>query len=413
MFASDLDGEAIAFGRRGVYPKAIAADVSGERLERFFHRENEHYRVRQEVRDHVLFAVHSLLKHPPFSRVDLVTCRNLLIYLERGLQEEVLRLFHYALRPDGYLFLGSAESADSATGLFEPVSKKHRIYRRRSRPSVPPRIPTAPAPGLLSVGHPTTEVHHRPPRSSSERHATLLERRAPPSAVVDMEGRLVHLSESLGRYLRRPGGTPTDDILQEVRPELHLDLQEALAGAFEHGRSTTRGPIQVAFDGDTAWVHLIVRPGPDDDPDLASFALVVFAEAEVATGGVESGEEPEADGTRVRELREEVQRLRERLQATVEEYESSKEEMKASNEELQSINEEYRSTSEELETSKEELQSINEELQTVNNELKVKLETISRAHSDLQNLMAASDYGTLFLDPNLRIKRFTERVSDL
>jgi two-component system CheB/CheR fusion protein len=415
VFASDMDDEAVAFGRQALYPESIAADLTPERLQTFFQPEGDHLRVRKEVRERVLFASHSLLTHPPFSRVDLITCRNVLIYLERALQEELLRLFHHALRPDGYLFLGSAESAEGPPGLFEPVSSKHRIFRRRSEATVPVRFPAAPAlgaaPADLRAG---PEAASRFTPHSAEHHYSFLERAAPPSLLVGRDHRLVHLSESAGRYLSRPGGIPSDDVLREVRPELRLDLQDGLARAFESGMATTRGPLRVAFDGDVRWVHLIVRPAPHDDPEHEGLALILFVEGEESLGaepGLPDG--GAQDDPRVQRLRDEVRRLRERLGATIEEYEASKVDRKAADEELQSIHEEYKSTSEELQTSSEELRSMNEELETVNQELKNKVDELSQANSDLRNLMASTDVGTLFLDRELRIQRYTPPVADL
>ncbi|MDX1548223.1 MAG: chemotaxis protein CheB, partial [Rhodothermales bacterium] len=411
VFASDLDQAALAYGRQGLYPDSIGADLSEERLRRFFTRDGNHYRIKKEVRERVLFAQHSLLKDPPFSRLDLISCRNLLIYLNRELQGRVFRLFHYGLRPGGFLFLGSAESADGEGRLFRPVVKKQRIYQRMETGDVP-RLPA------LELAHERTPIHteamHRS-QSELERHRELLEQQAPPSVLVGRNFEILHLSETAGRYLQRPGGVPSNDILREVRPELRLDLQAALHHAFENGKRTSTHAVEVAFNGDTGWVHLIVIPGRGETGSEDE-ALVLFAEVQT-TGLIGEGAEPGAGtGTdraeRARYL-DEVQHLREHLQATVEEYESSREEMKASNEELQSINEEYKSTAEELETSKEELQSVNEELETVNQELKSKVEELSQSNSDLQNLMDSTEIGTLFLDRHLCIQRYTPRIAEL
>jgi len=419
IFASDLDEEALAFARRGVYPEAIEADVSEERLQRFFSREGHHYRVKEELRERVLFASHNLLKDPPFSRLRLVTCRNLLIYLNRPLQQKVVRIFEYALRPGGYLFLGSAESVDGDTGAFRSADKKHRIYRREET-GEPARLPEL-AFDARSVDErriePARPIRQRGtlPSDELERHEEFLESHAPPSIVVTADHKILHLSESAGRYLERPGGLPSNDILREVRSELRLDLQAALSMAFDAGRSTSTRPIKVRFNGEASWVHIIVQPG-HGETDTGDRALVLFAEVE-ATG---AGHAEDTDGPThaersplVHRLEEETRRLRDRLQATIEQYESSKEEMKAANEELQSMNEEYKSTAEELETSKEEIQSVNEELTTVNQELKEKVEELAQANSDLQNLMAATEVGTLFLDRDLNIQRYTPHITEL
>ncbi|HSM09217.1 MAG TPA: CheR family methyltransferase [Gemmatimonadota bacterium] len=419
IFASDLDEEALAFARRGVYPEAIEADVSEERLQRFFSREGHHYRVNEELRGRVLFASHNLLKDPPFSRLHLVTCRNLLIYLDRPLQRKVFQIFEYALRPGGYLFLGSAESVDGGTGAFQSADKKHRIYRREDT-GEPVRLP--------DLAFDTRFVDKRRigsaraigqrgtlPSNELERHQELLENHAPPSIVVTADHTILHLSESAGRFLERPGGRPSSDILREIRSELRLDLQMALSEAFDAGRSTSTRPIKVRFNGDASWVHIIVQPG-HGDTDTDDRALVLFAEVEatdIGHGGDAEGPTETERGLLVHRLEEETRRLRDRLHATIEQHESSKEEMKAANEELQSMNEEYKSTAEELETSKEELQSVNEELTTVNLELEDKVEELAQANSDLQNLMAATEVGTLFLDRDLRIQRYTPHITEL
>jgi two-component system, chemotaxis family, CheB/CheR fusion protein len=417
VFGSDLDAGALAVARQGRYPIAIEADISQERLHRFFSREGDHYRAKQELRDVLLFASHSLLKDPPFSRLDLVSCRNLLIYLDRELQQQVCSIFHYALNPKGFLFLGSSESADSPLGLFRAVDREARIYQESGRSS----DKQFPFPKMLGT-HRVTEDAARVPRGVTRAavagepslHRLALEKNAPPSILVDEAHRAVHLSESAGRFLQPSGGPLTSDVTELVRQELRSDLRAALHQAFERGESTLSLPIMVSFNGLPHRVYLQVRPVQKEDA-RARRALVLFIEG----GPIEQmelaelpDEKPETSET-VRRLKEELQRTQARLRATREESESANEELRAANEELQSINEEYRSTSEELETSKEELQSINEELQTVNNELKTKLVGVSRAHSDLQNLMASTDVGTVFLDTALRIKLFTPYVTGL
>lgn len=416
VFASDLDEHALAFGRHGIYPAAIEADVSDERLGRFFAKQGSHYQVNRELRDRVLFASHNLLKDPPFSKLDLVTCRNLLIYLNRDLQEKAFRIFRYALRPGGYLFLGSAETV-SGPAAFEPLVKSHRIFARRPTDE-PTRLPAL---DFTARGSDTRrrQSSSRAPHTAGavemQRHRHMLEHGGPPSLTVGRGHEILHLSQGAGRYLQRPGGHPSDDVLREIRPEMRLDLQAALVEAFDHGRATSTRPIRVEFNGDVGWVHVIVQP--DAAHETPERALVLFAEVEAtgigATAPSTDGSEAEPRDPRVRQLEAEVHRLRDRLQVTIEEYESSKEEMRAANEELQSINEEYKSTAEELETSKEELQSVNEELETLNEELKGKVEELAHANSDLRNLMAATEVGTLFLDRELRIQRYTPHITEL
>ncbi len=415
VFGSDLDGRALAVAREGRYPAAIETDVSEERLRRFFVREGGGYRVREELRDVVLFAVHDLLKDPPFSRVDLVTCRNVLIYLDRELQEQVCSTFNYALSPGGFLMLGTSESADSPAGLFRIVDRDARLYRSSSAPGDKSRL----LPRLLGPIRPHEHLSpfvsasaHSAVLSDAALHRAAIEAVAPPSILVDQSHRVVHLSDNAGRYLQPAGCPLSGDVVDLVRPELRFELRSALNRVFEQDRATLSLPIMVRFNGSPHRVHLQVKSAVQKDPNGPRRAIVLFIEGEVVFDNVVALEQHATDETVLR-LTQELELMQARLRTVREESDAANEDLRAANEELQSINEEYRSTSEELETSKEELQSINEELQTVNTELKLKLEAISRAHSDLQNLMAATDYGTLFIDASLRIRRFTQRVTEL
>src|SRR5215510_14212578 len=414
IFASDLDARALATAREGRYPSVIEADVSEDRLRRFFTREGEGYRVRQELRDILLFAHHDLLKDPPFSQVDLISCRNVLIYLDRELQEQVCSTFNYALNPGGYLFLGSAESADHPSGLFRTIERNARIYQSALKSGEKPRL----LPRLLGpirVREQVAQLRTTSPAGAltdAVIHRRALEKLAPPSILVDEAHRVIHLSDNAGRFLQPSGGALTGDVVDLVRPELRFELRPALHRIFEQQASTLSLPIPVRFNGAQHRVLIQVQAADTDEVGEARNAVVMFIEGEEIDENLAVAGEHATDET-VRRLTQELELTQARLRTVREESDAANEELRAANEELQSINEEYRSTSEELETSKEELQSINEELQTVNSELKLKLEAISRAHSDLQNLMAATDFGTLFLDAQLRIKRFTEKVTEL
>ncbi len=412
IFASDLDEGALTTARTGRYLKTIEADVSEARLQRFFTKEGQYYRIKKEVRKLVLFANHSLLTDPPFSRLDLISCRNLLIYLDRPLQQQIFKLFHYALRPGSYLFLGSSEHVEGAAALFRVVNRSCRIYQRRTQASEPrPALPD-----LLLTPAQSRPSPRRTPRSEpyqdADFHYKVLEEYGPPSLLVDADFNTIHLSETVGRYLQPPGGRPTHHITSLVRPELQLELYAALQRAFEHQEASLSPIIPVQFNGAQHGVQLMVRP-LRREAAMERLTLVVFIEGPpLFAPPADLPAEHDADET-VRQLRTGLHQSQQRLQSMREEHEVATEELRASNEELQSMNEEHRSATEELETSKEELQSINEELQTVNLELKTKLEEISRAHSDLQNFMTVTEIGTLFLDLDLRIRRFTPRIAAL
>jgi two-component system CheB/CheR fusion protein len=429
VFATDLDEEAVRTARDGSYPRAILADVDEERLRRFFVREHAGYRVRRELREMILFAVHDVLHDSPFSRLDMVSCRNLLIYLTRTAQLRVLQTFHFALEPGGKLFIGSSESIDDDSPLFTPTDKKHRIFTQRSTQRRVRQLPEAPSslaeslerpPGYggMGPGRAIEPRHGLPALSASashqqqaprqtalgDLHLQLIERLAPPSVLVTHNHDIVHLSPSAGRFLQLAGGEPSRNLLHSVQAELRLDLRAALYQAGQRREEIVLPAMPLPVAGGT--VMTAVRVIPVEESGELLF-LVLF---EVQAMG---GESAEAKAERLqadplaRHLDAEIERLKAQLRDTVEQYEASTEEHKASTEELQAMNEEMRASTEELETSREELQSINEELSTVNSELKNKVEQLSRANSDMQNLMDATQIATIFLDRELRIMRFT------
>lgn len=416
VFATDIDEQAIAFARTGLYPNSIAADISPERLKRFFTDEAGGYRVKKEIREIVLFAVHNLIKEPPFSRLDLITCRNLLIYLDREMQAKVLELFHYALNPGGYLFLGTSESADVAADFFSMLDKKHHFFKHRDVVSMPPFLHTMSAASSDKVHTNLAELQAEKKTLSLEEmyQAWTLRRYAPPRLIIDENYNISHIFSGASRYLREREGPVTHNILQKVLDGLRLDLRAALYQAFQKGERTKSRLLRLEIDGQPRLVRLHV--GPIEEPDFPlGYVEIVFEEREevaLTSPGVEVAAK-EAENALVAHLEEELLRTRERLQTIIEEYETSNEELKASNEELQSMNEELRSTSEELETGQEELQSMNEELVTLNQELKNKIEELNQANNDLQNLIESTDIGTIFLDRDLTVKRFTPRVTDL
>ena len=430
VFASDVDEQAIADARDGLYPSTIEADVSPERLRGFFVSDHGRYRVRKEIREKVLFAAHNVLRDAPFSRLDMVSCRNLLIYLNVAAQTQVFDIFHFCLVSGGLLFIGGAESDSAASALFSTVDARHRLYVRRSvpRPSwkipvVPLRAPEVPVftarnrvarplPPLtpLKMGgankEQATSVQSGQRRREAlfgELHLKLLEQYGPPSLVIDGSHDIIHLSEHADHYLQFPAGEITSNLIKVVHPALRIEMRTALYKA-EQTKKTIRGAVQaLEIEGETTAITVSVCPIRQDG-SADEFFLVLF-ERELDPASALPA--PTQSDTINRDLDDEIQHLKDQLNATVEQYEATNEELKASNEELQAMNEEMRSATEELETSKEELQSVNEELTTVNHELKSSVEELSRANADLNNLMASTDIGTVFLDRQLRIQRFT------
>ena len=409
VFASDVDEGGLALAREGLYPQAIAADVSEPRLQRFFRRDENHLRVVSALRDHVVFATHDLLRDPPFAKLHLVSCRNLLIYLDRDLQEQVLDVFRYACRDDAFLFLGASEEADEE--VFEPVDKRHRIYRVRARAGeARPRLPdmlTAPS-ARLKAGR-EERVPSRP--MGAEVHAAALEEVAPPSVLVDMRWNVLHLSPSASRFFGQAAGPLARRLTDSVRPELREEVYAVLQHAVERPSPQLTPFVSVAFNGAPHKVAALAQQHVHKE-DGSRQVLVTFLDAGEAPPEASAGE-PQPESTAVRDLRQRLREAERRVETMRDDHHLTMEDLRAANEELQSLNEEYRSTTEELETSKEELQSMNEELHTVNHELAIKLEEVSRANSDLENLMAATNVATVFLTPDLHIKRFTPTLTEI
>ncbi|MFW5973189.1 MAG: PAS domain S-box protein [Bacteroidota bacterium] len=398
--------------RDGFYPGDIETDVSEERLRRFFEKEDGGYRVRRELRELVVFAPHNLLSDPPFSRIDLISCRNMLIYLQRGVQRNVSDVFHYALRPGGRLLVGTSETIEKSD-LFWLESKPLHIYHKRDVPAPEPRLPVFPLSQVTRTDDRMQRDHVNEPVPYGRLHQRMVERYGPPSMLVNPEDRVVHLSEHAGRYLEMPGGLPTTSAFKLVREEFRVELRAILYGARSKQQPVRSKPTKVRIEGTVREVVLDVRPALD--PQQQGFVLVLFderAEQDTQTEEPEQASPANVAG-RVRELEAELTRSRQRLQAIIEEYETTQEEMKASNEELQSSNEELRSTMEELETSKEELQSLNEELQTVNQENRHRVEELRQLSGDLKNLLSSTGIATLFLDRTGRIMRFTPRATEI
>ncbi len=414
IFATDIDEHALAVARAGRYPAALLENLSPERRQRFFTAQGDSFVVAKEVRDLCVFSPHSVLRDPPFSRMDLISCRNLLIYFGAEAQRQALPIFHYALRPGGFLFLGKSETIGRFSELFAAVDKKNCVYRALdagSRPRMPlflnglrpspfaPREAASPAAASAGLLRQTAE-------------ARISDRYGPPHVIVNEEGDVVHYSARTSKFLEAPYGSPTRQLLVLARKELRLELRNALRAAIETRQPVTREAISFETGAQqTEHVSLTVEPLAER-PESRGLFLVVFEEkARQASAPLSAARIAEADSEA--QLKLELQEARERLQGTIEEYETALEELKASNEELVSLNEEMQSSNEELESTKEELQSLNEELQTLNHELGAKIEELDRANGDLTNLFASTNVATIFLDGNLVIRSFTPAVTQL
>jgi len=416
VFASDIDERAIAIARAGMYQAtaALEADVGTDRLDRFFVREDRHYRVRRSLRDRILFARHNLLRDPAYSRLDLITCRNFLIYVNRDMHAQVLEMFHAALNPGGYLFLGSAESADAVPHLFTAVDARHRIYRAlpvsgaRRFTLAEPLTTARTVPAARPDATPAARREHRP--SYAELHLRKLAQVAPPSVLVDANGQVLHASGRASGFLRYAAGEPTRDVLVLVLPHLRPHLRTLLFQAQKTGQCASAGPLRYTGDGGERRATITVTPCGDED-EAAGMLLVQFDDTDTGTG--QAG--PDGDGPlpAPEDLAAELLRTRRLLQHTIDQAESSGAQMRGNNDALQENVEHLHALIEECEMRHGALQSRNEELHTVNTELRMKVEETSKANDDLENLIASTDIATLFLDPALCIKRYTPHVNSL
>ena len=433
LFATDIDSQAIAVARIGIYPASIAADVSPERLARFFVAEpgGQAYRIHKGIRDMLVFSEQDLIKDPPFSKLDLISCRNLLIYLGADLQKKLIPLFHYALQPGAALFLGTSEGIGNFDDLFSPLDRKAKLYQRKDSSLGLPRtlagrfLPNVSA-AKAGSGRDSAKTEFPvklPLRELTER--ALLQQVVAAGLLVNAKGDILYLHGRSGLYLEpAQGESGANNILKMAREGLVPALSTALHQARTSGSSVRSQSLRVKTNGHYSQIDLCVSPLPANplaNPETPLFLVVLQESAQQTIDPLHTLSAPAAGAsaaeldleTRINTLLQELRIKDEYLQSSREELESSTEELKSSNEEMQSVNEELQSTNEELETSKEELQSVNEELATVNTELQIKVTDLSRVNDDMSNLLAGTGIGTVFVDHQLRILRFTPAASSV
>jgi two-component system CheB/CheR fusion protein len=410
IFATDLDRDAIDKARQGFYPENIVSDVSPERLKRFFNKEDHGYRVRKEIREMVIFAPQNLIMDPPFTKLDLLTCRNLLIYLTPEVQKKLMPLFHYSLAPDGILFLGSAETVGGSADLFTSLHGKSRLFQRKESLLRPELIEF---PSTFNSG-PSVGPEARPPTKPSASLQSLadqlvLRQFAPPAVLVNDQGDIFYISGRTGKYLEPAAGKANWNIFVMTRESLRYEVSGGFQKALRQKEPVALHGLMV--DGQCVDVTLqrLEEPGP-----LEGLVMIVFSD--ISTPAAQKPGRPSRlrdRPVRLVELEKQIEKGRMEARANLEEMQTAQEELRSTNEELQSTNEELQSTNEELTTSKEEMQSLNEELQTVNTELQAKVDEYSRASNDMKNLLNSTDIATLFLDNQLKVRRFTPQATKI
>ncbi|MDY6824575.1 MAG: CheR family methyltransferase [Thermodesulfobacteriota bacterium] len=417
IFGTDIDAGAIEQARQGTYVQNIAADVTTDRLKRFFTKENNRYRIKNDIRDQVVFAEQNILEDPPFSSLDLLVCRNLLIYLKQEAQERLIPLFHYALKNDGMLLLGSAESIGRHQDLFEPVNKQFNIYRKTNQPvRLQVHFPTG-SRKLNGSDAPSEKETAEDPAQSNVSRVTekiLMAEHTPACVVVNESGEIIHFHGRTGKFLEPAAGTPTLQVADMAREGLRFALLSAMRRCREKGSEIHERDVRIRTNGDDHSINLRVKP--ITAPSFKNCQMVLFEDrfepgepAALKEGPLNS----ETDVQKVEELERELMRVRQDYRSAMEELQTSNEELRSANEELHSSNEELQSTNEELESSREELQSLNEELNTVNNELNNKMAELREAYNAVNAVLNSTRIAIVFLDTDLRLKRFTPEATRL
>ncbi|HEX3034139.1 MAG TPA: CheR family methyltransferase, partial [Thermodesulfobacteriota bacterium] len=419
IFATDIDDDAIETARAGVYPDSIAVDVSPERLRRYFIKEGDTYHVDKRIRESIVFAIHNVVKDPPFSKLDMISCRNLLIYLDTELQKKILPLFHYALKPEGILFLGTSETIGTFVDLFDVFDKKWKFYKRKE--SILPQLPVIEFQNITAATG-TVETQSLDLRNKKQETAKLteviekilLESYAPPCVIVNQKGDILYVSGRTGKYLEPAPGEARMNILEMAREGLKSQVQFALRNCISKGSEVVIKDVQIKIDGAFQTINLSVKPVRPIYKENLMMVLFedVKSDEDVKKSKTATGED-RSFKKRIQELEQELKHTKENLQTTIEELETANEELKSTNEELQSANEELQSTNEELETAKEETQSLNEELVTVNSELQGKIDELVQTNNDMKNLLDSTQIATIFLDKDFKVKRFTPEASKI
>lgn len=413
VFATDLDNEAIETARKGLFPTNIISDVSPARLNRFFVKTDDGYRINTEIREMIVFAQHNIIMHPPFTKIDIVTCRNLLIYMDSELQKKLIGLFYYSLNPEGIMLLGSSETLGAQAPLFTTIDSKLKLYKRSNTTLIPELFDFPSSFSRAKLTNPEIQMPSKlPVNIQSPAEQLLLQHFSPPAVLVNENGDILYISGRTGKYLEPAVGKANLNIFAMLREGLRNEFPFAFRKVLttkgkevlHHLKVGTNGSSQI-LDVTIQWI---------DKPDtLRGTIMVVFSDVHEI-----NSDKPEAcrktiNSIKQSELEKELEHARETMQSTLEEMQTSQEELKSANEELQSTNEELQSTNEELTTSKEEMQSLNEELQTVNAELQSKVDDFSRVNNDMKNLLNSTDIATLFLDKELNIRRFTDQTTKI